>query len=369
MISSHRRARGAALREAGADARPAVLLRLRGHAGRRLVPRDPRAGARAAPLPARSRDDRAASCTRRCGAASRAPPCSSTARRRTRCGSPARSRKRPGRRSPSGGPSTRVKAPLLGHRRDAADDRRGRGCSRSRTALEEVSGVRVDLHGMATAGMTDYAIAEAALARRRPRERRGDGDALARPPREQARRSTCTAGRAASARRARGARGPLEGRDDVVNLLLTGQHRGRRRARSSPTTASTATSGAGGAFCIGPGERTEIARRALPLANGADPRYVIGDTPADVECGKAIDARTIAVATGSYAVEELAGERAVAPARAAARAGALPRAARARLASLEDPVPDAREGNAVALVDLLDEEQPGAPREPRRRLP
>ena len=62
--------------------------------------------------------------------------------------------------------------------------------------------------------------------------------------------------------------------------------------------------GAGGAFCVGPGERAEIARRALPLAAGAE-AYVIGDTPADVECGSAIGALTIAVATGSYSLAEL----------------------------------------------------------------
>jgi phosphoglycolate phosphatase-like HAD superfamily hydrolase len=33
--------------------------------------------------------------------------------------------------------------------------------------------------------------------------------------------------------------------------------------------------------------------------------WVIGDTPLDIECGKAINAKTIAVATGSYSVEEL----------------------------------------------------------------
>ena len=32
---------------------------------------------------------------------------------------------------------------------------------------------------------------------------------------------------------------------------------------------------------------------------------MIGDTPADVECGKAIGARTIAVASGWHSVEEL----------------------------------------------------------------
>ena len=33
--------------------------------------------------------------------------------------------------------------------------------------------------------------------------------------------------------------------------------------------------------------------------------FVIGDTPHDIECANAIGARTIAVATGGYSVEEL----------------------------------------------------------------
>jgi phosphoglycolate phosphatase len=36
---------------------------------------------------------------------------------------------------------------------------------------------------------------------------------------------------------------------------------------------------------------------------------VIGDTPRDIACGKALGARTIAVATGSWSREELAGHR------------------------------------------------------------
>jgi phosphoglycolate phosphatase-like HAD superfamily hydrolase len=43
----------------------------------------------------------------------------------------------------------------------------------------------------------------------------------------------------------------------------------------------------------------------LPLPNGGTP-YVIGDTPHDIACGKAIAARTIAVATGSYDADQLA---------------------------------------------------------------
>jgi phosphoglycolate phosphatase-like HAD superfamily hydrolase len=34
--------------------------------------------------------------------------------------------------------------------------------------------------------------------------------------------------------------------------------------------------------------------------------YVIGDTPRDIECGRAIGAKTVAIATGHYSLEELA---------------------------------------------------------------
>jgi phosphoglycolate phosphatase-like HAD superfamily hydrolase len=170
-------------------------------------------------------------------------------------------------------------------------------------ALEEVSGVRADLNGMATAGMTDYTIAETALA--------GVGHAA---DEETVRRFLEVHGRqlADYLHRREGRVLPgvrevladLAGRDDVVNLLLTGNI----EAGATAKLAHYGLDGyfrAGGAFCVGPGERTEIARRALPLANGS-PAFVIGDTPADVECGKAIGAHTIAVATGSYSVEELA---------------------------------------------------------------
>jgi phosphoglycolate phosphatase-like HAD superfamily hydrolase len=165
-------------------------------------------------------------------------------------------------------------------------------------ALEQVTGVRADLQGMATAGMTDYAIAEAAL-----REAGVDADEATvqeylRVHGEQL---------AAYLGRRKGRVLPnvreilddLRGRDGVRSYLLTGNIEAGARAKLSHY-GLLEFFGAGGAFCIGPGDREEIALRALPLANDAEVVWVIGDTPADVACGHAIGARTLAVATGSF---------------------------------------------------------------------
>jgi phosphoglycolate phosphatase-like HAD superfamily hydrolase len=48
------------------------------------------------------------------------------------------------------------------------------------------------------------------------------------------------------------------------------------------------------------------AREDLGLHVEGDAIVIIGDTPADIDCGRAIGARAIAVATGRYSVDELA---------------------------------------------------------------
>ena len=68
--------------------------------------------------------------------------------------------------------------------------------------------------------------------------------------------------------------------------------------------------GAHGAFAEDPGARATIAVRALELARQAGPIaeesiFVIGDTPHDIECANAIGAKTIAVGTGGYSLDEL----------------------------------------------------------------
>jgi len=71
-----------------------------------------------------------------------------------------------------------------------------------------------------------------------------------------------------------------------------------------------------GAFGEDHEDRNELARVSLQRARrslgnklGGDEILVIGDTPRDIECGRAIGARVLAVATGGATLEELKGHR------------------------------------------------------------
>jgi phosphoglycolate phosphatase-like HAD superfamily hydrolase len=100
----------------------------------------------------------------------------------------------------------------------------------------------------------------------------------------------------------------FRGRSDVRSYLLTGNTRGGARAKL--TYYGLMDFFPDGAFAEDPGDRSSIARRALDLARRVAPvaddrMFVIGDTPHDIECATAIGARTIAVATGGYTLDEL----------------------------------------------------------------
>ena len=101
----------------------------------------------------------------------------------------------------------------------------------------------------------------------------------------------------------------LDARDDVVSLLLTGNVREGAEAKLRHYDLWEFFAQTGGAFSVEGSDRPSIARAARTLVGDAfDPTraYVIGDTPHDVGCGKAIGARTIAVATGpGYSLAEL----------------------------------------------------------------
>jgi len=104
----------------------------------------------------------------------------------------------------------------------------------------------------------------------------------------------------------------LEARDDVVLGLLTGNLEVGARAKLRAVGIDPdrfRVNAFGSDHELRP-ELPAIAQRRAREILGIDVPgaavVVIGDTPADIECGRGIGARAIAVATGRYGVEELA---------------------------------------------------------------
>lgn len=172
-------------------------------------------------------------------------------------------------------------------------------------ALREVCGMERDLQELFTSGLTDAEVAALAL---EAGGHEATGERVEAVLRAYERRLPACLPR----RRGRvmpGVRRVLEDlgrRTDVRNLLLTGNTPAGARAKLAHYRLERFFPDGAGAFCLGPGARIEIARRASRLAEGAEDIYVVGDTPQDVVCGQAMGARTIAVATGSFAAAELA---------------------------------------------------------------
>ena len=103
----------------------------------------------------------------------------------------------------------------------------------------------------------------------------------------------------------------LEARDDVVLGLLTGNlaEGAAAKLRAVGIDPQRFRVNAFGSDHERRPELPAIAQRRARAALGVDVPgeaiVVIGDTPADLECGRGIGARAIAVATGRYKVEEL----------------------------------------------------------------
>ena len=100
----------------------------------------------------------------------------------------------------------------------------------------------------------------------------------------------------------------LHGRPGIRSYLLTGNTRAGAGAKL--TYYDLLKYFSDGAFAEDTGDRASIAHRAMQLVNQAGSVaqadvFVIGDTPHDIHAARAIQARTIAVATGGYSVEEL----------------------------------------------------------------
>ena len=99
-------------------------------------------------------------------------------------------------------------------------------------------------------------------------------------------------------------------RDDYVQLLLTGNSRYGAFLKLSYYGLQDYFDFERSAFAENYYYRNDLAQNGLRIVKetwGANVEdiFVIGDTPFDIECGKVIGAKTIAVATGSRSVETL----------------------------------------------------------------
>ena len=106
----------------------------------------------------------------------------------------------------------------------------------------------------------------------------------------------------------------LKGRQDCVLALLTGNL--VKGAEVKLTHYGVWDYFEFGAFADDHHDRNELGKfaRARALEKHGEEFlpaqiFVIGDTPRDIECGRAIGAKTVAIATGHYTREELAGHQ------------------------------------------------------------
>ena len=183
-------------------------------------------------------------------------------------------------------------------------------------AAQAVIGVEVDLADMNTAGLTDRQIAINILERYRVTPQPSKVDRLLRLYGQ--RLPACLGRKQGSV--LKGVQEILErvhARRDVISMLLTGNIEAGAKAKLAHYGLDAYFSH--GAFSDQTEDRTAIARDALALAervvaeSSPDPRpgipserlYVIGDTPHDIVCGKAINARVVAVASGGYDLQTL----------------------------------------------------------------
>jgi phosphoglycolate phosphatase-like HAD superfamily hydrolase len=107
----------------------------------------------------------------------------------------------------------------------------------------------------------------------------------------------------------------LDARDDMLLGLLTGNLEAGARAKlgAAGIDPDRFRVGAYGSDHELRGELPGLAQRRAREELGLDiPGHdvvVIGDTPADIQCGRAIGARAIGVATGHYSVDQLSQHR------------------------------------------------------------
>ena len=189
----------------------------------------------------------------------------------------------------------------------------GHGRAAFMQAFETVLGRAPELDDVPMAGRTDHAICVDLL------ERNGVGDAArlltpmfaALERALLARREQMTAQGSAQPG-VREALTALGGRDGVLQSVLTGNIEPNAEMKLAAFGLDSLIDLRIGGYGSDHGTRSELVRVAREKTRArhavdvpASATVVVGDTPLDVDAGRAAGARTVAVATGPYTVEEL----------------------------------------------------------------
>lgn len=179
-------------------------------------------------------------------------------------------------------------------------------------ACREVTGRDLDFQALKTDGLTDHQVAAAILGQAGvPAADETLGRMVAIYEARLPERLPLRQGRVLD-----GVKDVLEhfrrSRPDVHSMLLTGNTAAGAHAKL--THYGLADFFEGGAFSSDSGPRAGIAARALAAVRTRFPEaaiqpghvFVVGDTPHDIHCAHAIEARAVAVASGVYTAEQLA---------------------------------------------------------------
>ena len=176
-------------------------------------------------------------------------------------------------------------------------------------AAVDVSGCVVDFATLTTAGLTDVQISNLVACKINPLDRAALAPAiLARYEALLPEHLPRTAGRVLP--NVRPILDDLQGRGGAANLLLTGNTRAGALAKLAYYDLGHYFRG--GAFSDGTVDRAEVASRAVTVAASLVPGFVpgraliIGATPHDIHCARAVGVRALAVASHVYTADELA---------------------------------------------------------------
>jgi phosphoglycolate phosphatase len=177
--------------------------------------------------------------------------------------------------------------------------------------VQELFSVPFDFDSIPTAGMTDYYIAHHVikLATKREPNAREISHFIARYEDVLPRHLATQQGHLIPS--VKEILAYVHNQPNYISLLLTGNTIIGAKAKLTHYGLDGFFDFTTSAFCDNCFNRNEISTHALSIVTKHYPTvtpdqiYIIGDTPSDIHCGKIIGARTIAVATGRYSLEEL----------------------------------------------------------------